>query len=241
MKVGVIGLPNKLYYRRWWPRFLRPGLPLSLVTWNNKAISHEYFLFHNPPCLQHHIPSKRTNCALVLGTCRNASNSPDYLTLYARTKDDAASDSATKRRKLGPSASFQGSQGGDSSFADVLQRIKDEAGDGNSEFYSSWRKQTLSMGAYVVAEGGSDSWARPYLAPLNEKTDKIGMFLSALILVEVNHLKYSNKSMSRNHKKVVGQQDWGCLVWQRYVPKCIQYIIKLSRYFFRLVIAYWLI
>ncbi|KAG6868419.1 hypothetical protein C0993_003363 [Termitomyces sp. T159_Od127] len=73
----------------------------------------------------------------------------------SRTKDDAASESATKRRKLGPSASFQGSQGGDSSFADVLQRIKDEAGDGN------------------IAEGGSDSWARPYLAPLNERMDKI--------------------------------------------------------------------
>ncbi|KAG6891275.1 hypothetical protein C0995_008527 [Termitomyces sp. Mi166 len=73
----------------------------------------------------------------------------------ARTKADAASEPATKRRKLGPSASFQGSQGTESSFADVLQRIKDEAGDGN------------------IAEGGSDSWARPYLAPLNEKKDKI--------------------------------------------------------------------
>ncbi|KAH0582948.1 DNA-directed DNA polymerase delta [Termitomyces sp. 'cryptogamus'] len=74
----------------------------------------------------------------------------------ARTKADAPSEPTTKRRKLGPSASFQGSQGAaDSSFADVLQRIKDEAGDGN------------------IAEGGSDSWARPYLTPLNERTDKI--------------------------------------------------------------------
>ncbi|GLB41714.1 putative DNA polymerase [Lyophyllum shimeji] len=62
---------------------------------------------------------------------------------------------AAKRRKLGPAASFQGSQSSECSFADVLQRIKEEAGEGN------------------VAEGGSDSWARPYLPPLNEKRDKI--------------------------------------------------------------------
>ncbi|KAG6910242.1 hypothetical protein DXG01_012377 [Tephrocybe rancida] len=73
----------------------------------------------------------------------------------ARAKVDAGSEPATKRRKLGPAASFQGSQTVESSFADVLQRIKEEAGEGN------------------IAEGGSDSWARPHLAPLNEKRDKI--------------------------------------------------------------------
>ncbi|KAG5342462.1 DNA polymerase delta catalytic subunit [Termitomyces sp. T112] len=92
----------------------------------------------------------------------------------ARTKADAPSEPTTKRRKLGPSASFQGSQGAaDSSFADVLQRIKDEAGDGNSEPYLPLWELALSMSVWPVAEGGSDSWARPYLTPLNERTDKI--------------------------------------------------------------------
>ncbi|KAF8075071.1 DNA polymerase family B-domain-containing protein [Lyophyllum atratum] len=71
------------------------------------------------------------------------------------SKMDVTSEPATKRRKLGPASSFQGSQASESSFADVLQRIKEEAGEGN------------------IAEGGSDCWARPDLPPLNEKKDKI--------------------------------------------------------------------
>lgn len=43
---------------------------------------------------------------------------------------DPASEPATKRRKLGPAPSF-GSQPIESSFADVLQRLKEEAGEGH--------------------------------------------------------------------------------------------------------------
>ncbi|KAG6813826.1 DNA-directed DNA polymerase delta [Tricholoma furcatifolium] len=73
----------------------------------------------------------------------------------ARTKAEPA-EPAAKRRKLGPTASFQAAE---SSFADVLQRIEEEAG-------SSDRKD-------LVAEGGSDSWARPHLKPLDAKKDKL--------------------------------------------------------------------
>ncbi|KAG5647896.1 hypothetical protein DXG03_007820 [Asterophora parasitica] len=73
----------------------------------------------------------------------------------ARKSNDSP-EPVTKRRKLAPAASFQGSQTTvESTFADVLQRIKEEAGEGH------------------IAEGGSDSWARPYLAPINEKKDTI--------------------------------------------------------------------
>ncbi|RDB23547.1 DNA polymerase delta catalytic subunit [Hypsizygus marmoreus] len=71
-----------------------------------------------------------------------------------RTKPDAASEPATKRRRLGPAPSF-GSRPTESSFADVLERLKEQAGEGH------------------VAEGGSDCWARPYLPPVNDKRDTI--------------------------------------------------------------------
>ncbi|KAI0731291.1 DNA polymerase family B-domain-containing protein [Earliella scabrosa] len=64
------------------------------------------------------------------------------------------SQPAAKKRKLAPSAPSN-SQPSQSSFADVLQRLKDEAGDAKD------------------AEGGADSWARPKLAPIDAKRDSI--------------------------------------------------------------------
>jgi hypothetical protein len=46
-----------------------------------------------------------------------------------RAKIGQRPEPATKRRKLGTTQAF-GSQPTESSFADVLQRLKDEAGDG---------------------------------------------------------------------------------------------------------------
>ncbi|KAG6854025.1 DNA-directed DNA polymerase delta [Blastosporella zonata] len=74
----------------------------------------------------------------------------------ARTKPDPASDPAIKRRKLGPS---QGSQPVESSFADVLQRIKEEGGEGNGA-------QHLILKIHVLI-------IRVVHTPLNEKRDKI--------------------------------------------------------------------
>ncbi|KAJ7493450.1 DNA polymerase family B-domain-containing protein [Mycena galericulata] len=61
---------------------------------------------------------------------------------------------AAKRRKLGPAASFS-SQPVQSSFAEVLERLKEEGAEGTG------------------AEGGSDSWARPPLPPIDPKKDSI--------------------------------------------------------------------
>ncbi|KAJ7050544.1 DNA polymerase family B-domain-containing protein [Mycena amicta] len=61
---------------------------------------------------------------------------------------------AAKRRKIGPAASFS-SQPVQSSFTEVLERLKEEAAEGSSE------------------EGGSDSWARPPLPPIDPKVDAI--------------------------------------------------------------------
>ncbi|KDQ61581.1 hypothetical protein JAAARDRAFT_31037 [Jaapia argillacea MUCL 33604] len=63
---------------------------------------------------------------------------------------------AAKKRKIGSTAP-NGSQGlqSESSFADVLERLKEESGDRTD------------------VEGGADSWARPPLSPLNEKKDNL--------------------------------------------------------------------
>nr|GAT42941.1 predicted protein [Mycena chlorophos] len=61
---------------------------------------------------------------------------------------------AAKRRKIGPAASFS-SQPVQSSFTEVLERLKEESAEGTAE------------------EGGSDSWARPPLPPINPNVDSI--------------------------------------------------------------------
>ncbi|KIK07783.1 hypothetical protein K443DRAFT_622150 [Laccaria amethystina LaAM-08-1] len=68
------------------------------------------------------------------------------------------SERTAKKRKLGPTNSFNKSQSQLSqqpSFADVLERLKEEAA------------------GVVDVEGGADKWARPPLRKLNEKKDTI--------------------------------------------------------------------
>ncbi|CAL1714984.1 unnamed protein product [Somion occarium] len=91
-----------------------------------------------------------------------ASHSSKENTPLPSTQDtyvmDTDSQPATKRRKLGPSGpSFSTSQqnSAEPSFAEVLQRLKDEAGESKD------------------AEGGADLWARPTLPPINENRDAI--------------------------------------------------------------------
>ncbi|KIM82947.1 hypothetical protein PILCRDRAFT_819751 [Piloderma croceum F 1598] len=74
-----------------------------------------------------------------------------------REKADVEFEPAMKKRKLGASGSFGnfGSQVAESSFTEVLERLKEEGGNA------------------VTAEGGADDWARPALSPVNEKKDKL--------------------------------------------------------------------
>ncbi|TRM65267.1 ribonuclease H-like domain-containing protein [Schizophyllum amplum] len=69
--------------------------------------------------------------------------------------EDSEMEPAAKKRKLEPSQPFSASQPGMPSFAEVLERLKDESADG------------------VGAEGGADAWARPALPPIDEKNDAI--------------------------------------------------------------------
>ncbi|KAF8884972.1 DNA polymerase family B-domain-containing protein [Infundibulicybe gibba] len=71
----------------------------------------------------------------------------------SRERDPAAGPSA-KRRKLEAAPSFN-SQQAQSSFADVLERLKEESGD------------------KAGAEGGADCWARPALARIDERKHAI--------------------------------------------------------------------
>ena len=80
---------------------------------------------------------------------------------------------AAKKRKLASSGPAN-SQPTQSSFADVLQRLKDDA----NESKGSFQLHSLMLAcAHIVldAEGGADSWARPTLRPLNPKRDAIGL------------------------------------------------------------------
>ncbi|KAJ7576846.1 DNA polymerase family B-domain-containing protein [Mycena floridula] len=73
---------------------------------------------------------------------------------HARPASDIDADRATKKRKLAAAPSI-GSQTKDSSFADVLERLKSQT-DSKAE-----------------AEGGSDNWARPPLPVMDEKKNSI--------------------------------------------------------------------
>ncbi|KAF9462946.1 delta DNA polymerase [Collybia nuda] len=81
-------------------------------------------------------------------------------------------ESDTKRRKLGPTQVF-GSQPTESSFADVLQRLKEEAGDGIGTLYFHSTTVQPDIICSEEAEGGANQWARPFLSPLNEKQDDL--------------------------------------------------------------------
>ncbi|ESK97702.1 dna polymerase delta catalytic subunit [Moniliophthora roreri MCA 2997] len=72
-----------------------------------------------------------------------------------RVKLEADTQPAPKKRKLeSPSFGSQGSQS-QSSFVDVLERLKEESGE------------------KPEAEGGANCWSRPPLPPINEKKDTI--------------------------------------------------------------------
>ncbi|TDL23693.1 hypothetical protein BD410DRAFT_746439 [Rickenella mellea] len=64
------------------------------------------------------------------------------------------SEPATKRRRLGPSGPSS-SQVAESSFTDVLEKLKEDAGERGT------------------AEGGADSWARPTVPSINPEKDPI--------------------------------------------------------------------
>ncbi|KAK7056216.1 DNA-directed DNA polymerase delta [Paramarasmius palmivorus] len=72
-----------------------------------------------------------------------------------RTKPDTETQPATKKRKLeGASFGSQGSQS-QSSFASVLEKLKEESGE------------------KPEAEGGANCWSRPRLSPIDEKRDTL--------------------------------------------------------------------
>ncbi|KAH8093299.1 DNA polymerase family B-domain-containing protein [Cristinia sonorae] len=83
-------------------------------------------------------------------------NVPLAAVAHSTYKPDDDSQPALKKRKLATHQSSQpSSQPAQPSFADVLERLKGEAGDSHD------------------AEGGADLWARPPLSPVNEREDSI--------------------------------------------------------------------
>ncbi|KAH0836609.1 hypothetical protein J3R83DRAFT_8309 [Lanmaoa asiatica] len=85
---------------------------------------------------------------------QSAFRAQDLCGLCDRIKAETAAEPVAKRRKLAASGS-QKTQ--NSSFADVLEQLSQNASNGSS------------------AEGGADSWSRPKLKPINEKTDSISV------------------------------------------------------------------
>lgn len=85
---------------------------------------------------------------------------------------------AAKRRKLAPPDGSQpSSQPAQPSFAEVLARLKEEAGEakGVPKYFSSFLLNPI-MSSHLDAEGGADLWARPELPPLDEERDAISMY-----------------------------------------------------------------
>ncbi|KAI0955116.1 DNA-directed DNA polymerase delta [Taiwanofungus camphoratus] len=100
-------------------------------------------------------------------------------------KVDPESQPSPKRRKLGPSgSSFAASQLAQPSFADVLERLKEEAGEAKD------------------AEGGADRWERPALPPLNEKKDTI-------IFQQIDVEETVDSSSGRSHLRMFGVTETG--------------------------------
>jgi DNA polymerase delta subunit 1 len=93
-----------------------------------------------------------------------------------RGKANSASEPATKKRKIEPESSFR-TQPVQSSFAGVLERLKEEAGDSIGEYIRLKGIKEIakfSFFFFVAAEGGADSWSRPKLPRIDDKRDKIG-------------------------------------------------------------------
>lgn len=113
---------------------------------------------------------------MAQGTCRTPyqiqKTRQTHFVGKIRTKIGQGQESATKRRKLGLTQAF-GSQPTESSFADVLQRLKEEAGDGVGTLCIQLNELFNDIILLKEAEGGADQWARPFLSPLNEKQDTI--------------------------------------------------------------------
>lgn len=83
-----------------------------------------------------------------------------------------SSEPTSKKRKLGQTGP-SGSQGSQSkSFTEVLEKIKDEARESGGVSFRLKLKQHGAMFS-LDAEGGSKSWPRPPLAPLDPSKDSI--------------------------------------------------------------------
>lgn len=80
---------------------------------------------------------------------------------------------APKRRKLATTGNFASSQSAtQSSFAEVLARLKEDASESKGACFILWR-DVLVHGTFTGAEGGADSWARPELPVIDEQKDTI--------------------------------------------------------------------
>ena len=103
------------------------------------------------------------------------------LSVQYRTASETFGDSngahaqpLAKRRKLGGD-SFQGSQPTNQpSFADVLERLKEDAGEAKGMGHGA---SILSIStAHADVEGGADCWPRPKLSHIDEKRDAISKY-----------------------------------------------------------------
>jgi DNA polymerase delta subunit 1 len=95
-------------------------------------------------------------------------------TFTIRVKAAVETEPAAKRRKLAPAGS-QRTQ--NSSFADVLEQLS-QSGPGSGPCASLMvpsLRLSDSFERALASEGGADCWARPKLAPINQKRDTISM------------------------------------------------------------------
>lgn len=86
-------------------------------------------------------------------------------------KPDLIDEPAAKKRRLAPAASLS-TQVVQSSFTEVLERLKEEAKDGQAG-ECALHSQRFQIKTSADVEGGSDCWSRPPLKPLDPRKDSI--------------------------------------------------------------------
>ena len=126
-------------------------------------------------------PVTRPQWVAFVGRAKRAIHNP----WLDSEKTDVESEPAAKKRKLATSGSFgnPGSQTMQSSFTEVLERLKEESGGviGRSCVCYLLIEQLADFNA--VAEGGADDWARPSLPAMNEMKDKLSALTKFRVMI----------------------------------------------------------
>ena len=131
---------------------------------------------HRVPFLQgeHSFPWRVRQSCPSLHPCSQPPHHHPRVHSDTSIKSNMDSQPAAKKRKIAPIGPSN-SQPNQSSFADVLQRLKDDAGESRGPSPITLPPLCVLTISPSDAEGGADRWARPPLPHIDVQRDSIGM------------------------------------------------------------------